>query len=220
MPDGQRIFDALFTGQRPVHHLLQVVLITARDVEHLAQRAGGVLGAKPPRGGQLGVRGDHCRYHHGASQIPPQRIRWVDQLDQSQPFCGTQHCGHMPVPQPAVDARTYRPGPPSTAGASAPASATPPCAQVSATGWPECGSSPCRPGGSFPATGSPAATPDSESAIRRCLVSSTLASDISIYHCLTRRTFQKDTCLHTELRPSTKPPLIFTNKNSDPHYKA
>jgi hypothetical protein len=103
MPGGQGVFDAFLTGQRPVHRRIQVVLITARDAEHRTQGAGGGLGAQPPRGGQLGVWGDHRRDHHGAHQIPPPRRRRVDQLGQPEPLGGAQHGGHMPVRQAAGD---------------------------------------------------------------------------------------------------------------------
>src|SRR6185295_8791168 len=74
-----------------------------------------------------------------------------------------------------------------------------PCARASATGWPACGSSPCRPRGSSPAEGSPAVIPDSESAPRTCLLSSTLIRGIMVHHCPTRRVYKKDTCLRIDL---------------------
>src|SRR5258705_4768809 len=47
MPCGKCVFDAVLAGQRPVHRRIQVVLITTGHPEHLAQRAGGGLGAQP-----------------------------------------------------------------------------------------------------------------------------------------------------------------------------
>ena len=103
MPGGQGVFDAFLAGQRPVHRRIQVVLITARHAEDLTQRTGGGLGAQPPRGGQLGVWGDHRRDQHGHHQIPPPRRRRVDQLGQPQSLRCGQHGGHMPVRQAAGD---------------------------------------------------------------------------------------------------------------------
>ena len=62
-------------------------------------------------------------------------------------------------------------------------------------------------------------TPGSESAPRTCLLYSTPTNSISVYHCLTRRVYKKDTCLHLELRLSRKRTLINTNESSDPPYK-
>src|SRR6185295_9157999 len=94
-----------------------------------------------------------------------------------------------------------------------------PCARASATGWPACGSSPCRPRGSSPAEGSPAVIPDSESAPRTCLLSSTLIRGIMVHHCPTRRVYKKDTCLRIDLCTGTKRTLIDTNETSHPPYR-
>src|SRR4029078_6306600 len=80
-------------------------------------------------------------------------------------------------------------------------------------------SSPCRPRGSSPAEGSPAVIPDSESAPRTCLLSSTLIRGIMVHHCPTRRVYKKDTCLRIDLCTGTKRTLIDTNETSHPPYR-
>src|SRR4029079_19149721 len=76
-----------------------------------------------------------------------------------------------------------------------------------------------RPRGSSPAEGSPAVIPDSESAPRTCLLSSTLIRGIMVHHCPTRRVYKKDTCLRIDLCMGTKRTLIDTNETSPPPYK-
>src|SRR5271165_3523121 len=60
MPRRQGVFDGLLAGQHPVHRRIQIVLVTAGHPEYLPQRAGGGLGAQPPRGGQLGAGAITC----------------------------------------------------------------------------------------------------------------------------------------------------------------
>ena len=103
MPGGQLGFDAIFALERPVHRLIQVVLITARHTQHHTQGAGGGLGAQPARDRQFRSRLDHRRDQHGAHQVPVTRGRRVDQLGDAQLLGGAGHRGHMPVRQAAGD---------------------------------------------------------------------------------------------------------------------
>ena len=64
-----------------------------------------------------------------------------------------------------------------------------------------------------------AVIPDSESAPRTCLLSSTLIRGMLVHHCPTRRVYKKDTCLRIDLCTGTKRTLIDTNETSHPPYK-
>ncbi len=103
MPCGQGVFDAVFALQRPVHRVIQVVLIGARDTQHRTQRAGGGLGAQPARDRQFRSGLDDLPDQHGQHQVAPPRRGGVDQLGYAQLLGGAGHRGHMPVRQAAGD---------------------------------------------------------------------------------------------------------------------
>jgi hypothetical protein len=108
MPGGQGVFDRLLARQRPVHRGVQVVLIGARDIEYLAQGAGGGLGAQPARDRQFRSRFDDLPDQHGQHQIAVARGGGVDQLGHAQRGGGAGHRGHMSVRQAAGDVKDRR----------------------------------------------------------------------------------------------------------------
>jgi hypothetical protein len=103
VPRRERVLDAVLPGGEPVHRAVKVILVTARDSQHLAQRAGGGLPAQPAGDGQLGIRRDHLRDHHRGHQVPLPRRHRVDQLLQAQRPRRAQHRGDMPVRQAPGD---------------------------------------------------------------------------------------------------------------------
>ena len=103
MPCSQGVFDGVFALQYPVHRRIQVVLITAGDLQHLAQRAGGGLGAQPARDGQLGARADHLGHQHRGHQIAVARGRGIDEFGHAESLRAAQHRRDMPVRQAAGD---------------------------------------------------------------------------------------------------------------------
>jgi hypothetical protein len=103
VPGRERVLDLLLPGGEPVHRAVQVILVTARHPQHLAQRAGRGLGLQPAGDGQLGVRRDDLRHRHRGHQVPLPRRRRIEQLLQGQRPRGAQHRGDMPVRQAAGD---------------------------------------------------------------------------------------------------------------------
>lgn len=55
VPGRQRVLDAVLPGGQPAHRAVQVILITAAQVQDLAQRTGGGRLGQPAGDGQLGI---------------------------------------------------------------------------------------------------------------------------------------------------------------------
>ena len=103
VPRRERVLDLLLPGGEPVHRAVEVILVTARHAQHLAQGAGRGLSLQAAGDGQLGVRRDDLRDRHRGHQVPlPGGLR-VDQLFQAQRPRRAQHRGDVPVRQAAGD---------------------------------------------------------------------------------------------------------------------
>ena len=91
MARRELLLDRLLPREQPIHRRVQIVLAGFLHAEVLGQRGG----VPPARGGQLWMRGDDARRHHGAHQVALATGARCQQRLQPQPSHGYTHRLHV-----------------------------------------------------------------------------------------------------------------------------